>query len=108
FFLHAEDGIRAFHVTGVQTCALPIWLHREAVALLDAWAEQAHGAPYDALDPERQAALRGRLETRLKTNTYDPATDTIVVDADRRSEERRVGKGWTARAWSGDGGVQRL
>src|SRR5690606_40893303 len=25
---HAEDGIRAFHVTGVQTCALPIsiWL----------------------------------------------------------------------------------
>src|SRR5690606_40259294 len=21
----AEDGIRAFHVTGVQTCALPIW-----------------------------------------------------------------------------------
>src|SRR5690606_39636685 len=25
FFLQAEDGIRDFHVTGVQTCALPIW-----------------------------------------------------------------------------------
>src|SRR5690606_21098627 len=25
FFFQAEDGIRAFHVTGVQTCALPIW-----------------------------------------------------------------------------------
>src|SRR5690606_16046728 len=24
----AEDGIRDFHVTGVQTCALPIWRHR--------------------------------------------------------------------------------
>src|SRR5690606_40392695 len=24
FFFPAEDGIRAFHVTGVQTCALPI------------------------------------------------------------------------------------
>src|SRR5690606_40336283 len=24
FFFHAEDGIRDFHVTGVQTCALPI------------------------------------------------------------------------------------
>src|SRR5690606_40327485 len=24
----AEDGIRDFHVTGVQTCALPIWLRR--------------------------------------------------------------------------------
>src|SRR5690606_41072705 len=26
FFLQAEDGIRDFHVTGVQTCALPISL----------------------------------------------------------------------------------
>src|SRR5690606_20066710 len=25
FFFRAEDGIRDFHVTGVQTCALPIW-----------------------------------------------------------------------------------
>src|SRR5690606_40131489 len=23
----AEDGIRDFHVTGVQTCALPIWMN---------------------------------------------------------------------------------
>src|SRR5690606_40990684 len=27
FFFQAEDGIRDFHVTGVQTCALPISLH---------------------------------------------------------------------------------
>src|SRR5690606_39717047 len=26
FFFQAEDGIRDFHVTGVQTCALPICL----------------------------------------------------------------------------------
>src|SRR6266700_6028592 len=26
FFCQAEDGIRDFHVTGVQTCALPIWV----------------------------------------------------------------------------------
>src|SRR5690606_39738452 len=26
FFFQAEDGIRDFHVTGVQTCALPISL----------------------------------------------------------------------------------
>src|ERR1039457_7351949 len=25
FFLQAEDGIRDYKVTGVQTCALPIW-----------------------------------------------------------------------------------
>src|SRR5690606_5131594 len=32
FFFQAEDGIRDFHVTGVQTCALPISVH---------WAQQA-------------------------------------------------------------------
>src|ERR1039457_7334590 len=26
FFFQAEDGIRDYKVTGVQTCALPIWL----------------------------------------------------------------------------------
>src|SRR6266511_2705122 len=28
FFFQAEDGIRDFHVTGVQTCALPISIER--------------------------------------------------------------------------------
>src|SRR6266511_5771576 len=32
FFFQAEDGIRDFHVTGVQTCALPIWTERAASA----------------------------------------------------------------------------
>src|SRR5690625_7018398 len=35
FFVQAEDGIRDGHVTGVQTCALPI---------LDAWNYGANGA----------------------------------------------------------------
>src|SRR5437762_9947527 len=29
FFFQAEDGIRDTSVTGVQTCALPIWLRRD-------------------------------------------------------------------------------
>src|SRR5256885_9588381 len=29
FFFQAEDGIRDYKVTGVQTCALPIWDRRE-------------------------------------------------------------------------------
>src|SRR5690606_16947796 len=33
FFFQAEDGIRDFHVTGVQTCALPIWRSKEERAL---------------------------------------------------------------------------
>src|SRR5260221_5561754 len=31
FFFQAEDGIRDHCVTGVQTCALPIWIGRSAV-----------------------------------------------------------------------------
>src|SRR5207253_8265466 len=29
FFFQAEDGIRDGHVTGVQACALPIWVHED-------------------------------------------------------------------------------
>src|SRR5207253_8501287 len=33
FFFQAEDGIRDGHVTGVQTCALPIYMWAIALAL---------------------------------------------------------------------------
>src|SRR5690606_41120278 len=34
FFFQAEDGIRDFHVTGVQTCALPISFVKELLSFL--------------------------------------------------------------------------
>src|SRR5690606_39394139 len=41
FFFQAEDGIRDFHVTGVQTCALPIfvvsWLPLAGSSPLSNW-----------------------------------------------------------------------
>src|SRR5690348_12783972 len=40
FFFQAEDGIRDGRVTGVQTCALPIWRERLAIPLLRSrWAD---------------------------------------------------------------------
>src|SRR4030095_1086479 len=33
FFFQAEDGIRDHCVTGVQTCALPIWSKRESATI---------------------------------------------------------------------------
>ncbi len=59
------------------------WLHREAVLLLDTWARGEAGAAYDDLDAPAQAALRARLERELRTNTYDEATGTVTVSADR-------------------------
>src|SRR5690606_40651870 len=94
FFFQAEDGIRDFHVTGVQTCALPIsdrGLRRGAADGLRrnrrrAAPEPAGGAVAGAgFHPARGGALTG---------------STLSAAARPRSEERRVGKEWRARGAS--------
>ena len=60
------------------------WLHREAVALLDRWAQREIGTPgYEHLSEEQKAALQGRLRARMRGNSYNPETGTITLDADR-------------------------
>lgn len=60
------------------------WLHREAVEILDRWARAEYSAPgYDALGKPEQAALQSRLQDMLRTNTFDEANGTIVIDDDR-------------------------
>src|SRR5690606_40708004 len=93
----AEDGIRDFHVTGVQTCALPIcppprWRSgrcrgrsrrcpggRRAV-------RAPHVAPSAVVSWRRPAA-----EKVSATRTPPAGWSTTLVEL--RSEERRVGKG---------------
>src|SRR5690606_40875371 len=49
FFFRAEDGIRDFHVTGVQTCALPISSHpRRAPRTAGADGTGSGGGPWQA------------------------------------------------------------
>ncbi|MFO0890961.1 MAG: nitric-oxide reductase large subunit [Isosphaeraceae bacterium] len=55
------------------------WLHRECEFLLDRWAEAEFHAKYEALPLERQAQLRGRLESIMRPNTYDAATRTVTI-----------------------------
>src|SRR5690606_40431920 len=80
FFFQAEDGIRDFHVTGVQTCALPISNHVEYL-LTPPSKDQL-------VNMIRDAGLTVREVLR---KNVDPYTEL-------RSEERRVGKegrtGW--------------
>ena len=59
------------------------WLHREAIAIMDAWARQEGAAGYDALSEEDRARLQGRLQLRLRENTYDPTSGTITISSDR-------------------------
>src|SRR2546426_6372567 len=87
FFFQAEDGIRDYKVTGVQTCALPICAPGEAARL------ERLGAALD----EAQRPLGGRANAAAVPlhPPHPPLRDRVGV----RSEERRVGKECRSR-WS--------
>src|SRR2546430_5268785 len=88
FFFQAEDGIRDLTVTGVQTCALPIWarLMKEQFQANDAacrlrFHTQTGGSTLTAQQPENNvvrvaiqalAAVLGGTQS-LHTNAYDEA-----------------------------------
>lgn len=59
------------------------WLHRESTMLLDGWARNDGAPSYDQLPAEQQAALRERLKSEMRTNTYDEATGTITLSDNR-------------------------
>jgi nitric oxide reductase subunit B len=59
------------------------WLHKEAVFILDAWAQEERGQTFDALPKPEQASLQARLQAELRTNTYDPASGKLTVSPDR-------------------------
>src|SRR5690606_40670525 len=97
-------GIRDFHVTGVQTCALPISV-REA----GPGRGENHGSRHrrgdrngDRAEHEKQDK-RDVLTFRSRTQTVDESVaanqngDVGEDDGATRSEERRVGKEWRAR-----------
>src|SRR5205823_9722296 len=90
FFFQAEDGIRDKLVTGVQTCALPIYpfYAETTLVLVCDVLEPTTGEPYNR-DPR---GIAKRAEGQVKAQGVG---DTISFG---RSEERRVGKecrsGW--------------
>src|SRR5207302_5358835 len=90
FFFQAEDGIRDFHVTGVQTCALPI----------SRYADRSFGT-IDNSDPISQTyqgfagyfVADARVRYKLDENwNVSFGVDNLNNDKYFRSEERRVGK----------------
>src|SRR5690606_40966697 len=91
FFFQAEDGIRDFHVTGVQTCALPIFripVLRKVEADLHVELDMP-----GARDPSGCGLRPG------------PAPTVELVPSEAyvgcgRSEERRVGKECRYRRWT--------
>src|SRR3712207_7913578 len=94
FFFQAEDGIRDIGVTGVQTCALPIWVERvmSSPEVRNAIARVSDEATAEALASIDREAIARSVEAATK------AARDVRVEVDR-SEERRVGKECRSR-WS--------
>src|SRR5690606_40207017 len=92
FFFQAEDGIRDFHVTGVQTCALPILVGGGMCFTF----LKAMGNPIGAslCEDDQLDACRRLLESGAPIRL--PSDITVL-----RSEERRVGKECRSR-WTPD------
>src|SRR5690606_364445 len=67
FFFQAEDGIRDFHVTGVQTCALPISGSR-GVDMSRRWSIDFE--TYSAVDLRVSGAFR---------YAEDPSTEALIL-----------------------------
>src|SRR5690606_31491085 len=67
FFFQAEDGIRDFHVTGVQTCALPIYYAWPTAEIAVMGAKGATEILYrsELNDPEKIAARTKEYEDRF-------------------------------------------
>src|SRR5699024_12109506 len=81
FFFQAEDGIRDRNVTGVQTCALPIWLFCMtdlADYICENLGQVCHTRVYAEIGEVPAEVLQPEFET--------------IEGSVARSEERRVGK----------------
>src|SRR2546430_7834164 len=91
FFFQAEDGIRDLTVTGVQTCALPIY----ALAG-DYYLRKREGALGDAVSSSADSVKFSRQQ--LEQGQIDMFT-VLRLTGENRSEERRVGKECRSR-WS--------
>lgn len=60
------------------------WLHRELLAWLDIRAQEVFGKSYDELDGVQQNQLEYELKEEYRTNTYDKASNTVILS------ERRI------------------
>src|SRR5437016_13919142 len=90
FFFQAEDGIRDWSVTGVQTCALPIYAHGQGAHPA---IDEPGGERIDRLSPYLHQAAN--FFDHVIGPRHGPGDDV------GRSEERRVGKEGRSR-WAPD------
>ena len=67
------------------------WLHREAIFILDLWAQNSFNKKFNELDEEQQAQLQARLTKNIRKNTVDENGD-ITITKERALAIEEVGK----------------
>jgi nitric oxide reductase subunit B len=66
------------------------WLHREALALQDIYAQRDFGSPYADLSVTRRGQIDILVKEELRRNTYDKATNTVTLSAERAQAVQQV------------------
>ncbi len=61
------------------------WLHREAEALLDIFAQQQYGRDHADLSKPQQAGIEVTMRNLIRKNTFDPVTKTLTLSRERES-----------------------
>src|SRR5690606_41087138 len=90
FFFQAEDGIRDFHVTGVQTCALPIFIEHLSVVGHPSFTEHPSVTVHLSVIAHPNVTVHPSVIEHLSVTKHLSVIEhkSVIV----RSEERRVGK----------------
>src|SRR5207253_4282916 len=99
FFFQAEDGIRDGHVTGVQTCALPILAEEFFRAFVTAAGITLHLKSLSGKNGHHMVEASFKGVARALRDAVRVEGGDIPSTKEVRSEERRVGKecrGWGA------------
>jgi nitric oxide reductase subunit B len=80
----AMGGMQVGSIWGHGSYVAPDWtadyLHREALFVLNEWSGGQFGKDGATMQPEQRAMLVQRLQTLLRTNTYDEATGRLTLD----------------------------
>ncbi|HWJ95230.1 MAG TPA: nitric-oxide reductase large subunit [Telluria sp.] len=66
------------------------WLHREALALQDLFAEHNFNTKYANLSAEQKGQVDALVKQELRTNTYDAKTDVLALSNIRAEAVRQV------------------
>src|SRR2546426_9378162 len=80
FFFQAEDGIRDYKVTGVQTCALPISDGMATVFVSTTWP--CHVSLVTGVSPRTHGVVSNHILNRATTRVEDFTGDPIYDAAD--------------------------